>query len=40
VAWVIRFVPWILAVVLFIYGWWCARQLAAENRSVENGVNS
>jgi YjbE family integral membrane protein len=40
VAWVIRTVPWALAVGLFIYGWWCARQLAAENRSAENVVNS
>ena len=40
IGWVIRVVPWILAVVLFIYGWWCARQLAAENRSAQNAVNS
>ena len=31
VAWVVRVVPWILAVVLFAYGLWCARIKAADD---------
>ena len=31
VAWVVRVVPWILAVLLFIYGLWCARIKAADD---------
>jgi len=40
VGWVIRFVPWILAALLFVYGWWSARQKAVEARLAENAVNS
>ena len=31
VAWVIRLVPWLLAVVLFFYGLWCARVKADQD---------
>jgi hypothetical protein len=40
VGWAIRVVPWILAVALFVYGWWSARQKAVEARLAENAVNS
>jgi YjbE family integral membrane protein len=40
VGWVIRTVPWILAVILFVYGWWCARVKAAEDQVAQDAVNS
>ena len=40
VGWTIHLVPWILAIVLFVYGWWCNRVTSgnsADNYEAPNG---